>query len=104
MVTRFRSFVSLSAALLLAGCAAPYDAVVLNKLGVRPPIAREDFEHRLPKGWKHSVWGFYGRVQKEQYVVSPTEVYDVWSYPRQILTTHSDDALMKIKHRDLSAR
>ena len=91
-------------ALLLAGCAARYDAEVWNKLGVRPPITREEFEHRLPRGWKHHVWGFYGRVQREWYEVSATEVYDVWSYPRQILTVHADDALMKIKRRAMNAR
>lgn len=103
MRRRFSSWVSLSSLLLLlAGCVARYDAVVLDKLGVRPPITRVEFEQRLPRGWKHSVWGFYGRVQKELYEVSATEEYDVWSYPQQILTTHAEDALMKIKHRTLS--
>ena len=105
---RFSSLISPTAlrlmALLLAGCAEPYDVNVLNKLGVKPPVSRESFEQRLPPGWKHSLWGFYGRVQKEYYVVNSTECYDVWSYPRRILTLHADDALIKIKYRQISPR
>ena len=95
---------SILMALLLVGCAAPYDRHVWNRLGVKPPISRESFESKLPRGWKHSLWGFYGRVQKEQYVVNTTDCYDVWSYPRRILTWHADDALIKIKYRQISGQ
>ncbi len=101
MGARFSSLVLLYSALLLSGCVERYDVNVWNKLGVRPPITRAEFEQRLPHGWKHHVWGFYGRVQREWYEVSATEGYDVWSYPRRILTVHADDALMKIKLRPM---
>jgi hypothetical protein len=95
---------SLLMALLLVGCAAPYDREVWNRLGVKPPISRESFESTLPPGWKHSIWGGYGRVQKEQYLVNTTYCYDVWSYQRRILTLHADDALIKIKYRQISGQ
>jgi hypothetical protein len=101
MGARFSFLVLLSASLLLAGCAERHDVNVWNKRGGRLPIKRAEFEHRLPRGWQHHVWGFYGRVQREWYEVSATEVYDVWSYPRRILTVHADDALMKIKLRPM---